>query len=249
MKQTEGSSSPGIADRYAEFGDTEIMMLSKIQKLTGAYLSRNWSTIPHVTHHDEADVTALEALRPELISRYSNVRITSVALHVKAIVAALKRFPRFNASLDDHGDALILKKYVNIGIAVDTPRGLMVPVIRNADALSVPQIADEIAEKASKARSKGLAMAEMSGGCFSLSSLGRNGGTGFTPLINAPEVAILGTSRLQERAVRRGDGLAWITALPLSLSYDHRVINGAEAAAFLKYMVELLANPSEGWMA
>jgi pyruvate dehydrogenase E2 component (dihydrolipoamide acetyltransferase) len=238
-----------IADRYAEFGGTEIVMLSKIQKLTGEYLSRNWSSIPHVTHHDEADVTALEALRADLMAKHSNPRITSVALHVKAIVAALRRFPKFNASLDERGEALILKKYFNIGIAVDTPRGLMVPVIRDADRKPVSVIAQELAEKAAKARTKGLPMAEMSGGSFSLSSLGRNGGTGFTPLINAPEVAILGTSRLQEKPIRRGDGLAWITALPLSLSYDHRAINGAEAASFLKCIGELLANPSEAWIA
>jgi pyruvate dehydrogenase E2 component (dihydrolipoamide acetyltransferase) len=237
-----------IADRYAEFGETEIVMLSKIQKLTGEYLSRNWSSIPHVTHHDEADVTALEALRPDLMAKHSNPRITSVALHVKAIVAALQRFPKFNASLDERGDALILKKYFNIGIAVDTPRGLMVPVIRNADRKSVSVIAQELVDKAAKARTKGLPMAEMSGGSFSLSSLGRNGGTGFTPLINAPEVAILGTSRLQEKPIRRDDGLAWITVLPLSLSYDHRAINGAEAAGFLKCIVELLGNPSAAWL-
>lgn len=233
--------------RYAEFGETETLPLTKAQRLAGAYLTRNWSTIPHVTHSDEANVTPLEALRQTLKTRFPDHPITSLSFHVKAVVAALKAFPKFNASLDETGDCLILKKYFNIGIAVDTPQGLLVPVIRDVDKKSIPIMALEIATSAAKARSKGLSLAEMSGGCFSISSLGKNGGVSFTPIINAPEVAILGISRLQERPSRQGDQIGCMSVLPLSLSYDHRVINGAEAAAFMSHLVHLLENPDASW--
>jgi pyruvate dehydrogenase E2 component (dihydrolipoamide acetyltransferase) len=235
------------AQRFAEFGETETTPLSKLQKLTGAYLTRNWSRIPHVTHNDDADVSALEAARLSLAGKYSDRRITALAFHVKAVVAALKRFPKFNSSLDDNAEFLVIKKFYNIGIAVDTPKGLVVPVIRNADRKNIPDIALELETVAAKAQAKGLSMQEMSGGCFTISSLGRNGGTSFTPIINSPEVAILGTSRLQDRPFRDGNGIAWKKVLPLSLSYDHRVINGAEAAAFVTALVDLLANPHSDW--
>jgi pyruvate dehydrogenase E2 component (dihydrolipoamide acetyltransferase) len=235
------------AEPFAAFGETEVIALSKLQKLTGSYLTRNWTRIPHVTHNDDADVSELEAVRANLAKQYSDRRITSLAFHVKAIVTVLKRFPKFNSSLDESAENLVLKKFYNVGVAVDTSRGLVVPVIRNVDAKPIPDIALEIETVVGKAQSKGLSMNEMSGGCFTISSLGRNGGTGFTPIINAPEVAILGTSRLQERAVRDGEGIAWRTMLPLSLSYDHRVINGADAAAFVTSLVELLGKPHADW--
>jgi len=233
------------AAKYAEFGETETVALTKIQKLTGAYLSRNWASIPHVTHNDDADVTALESLRASIAKEHPERRITSLAFHVKAVVAALKQFRKFNSSLDDKAEFLILKKFYNIGIAIDTPKGLVVAVVRNADAKEIPDIAWEVETLSAKARAKGLSMLEMSGGCFTISSLGRTGGTSFTPIINAPEVAILGISRLQDKPLRDGAGIAWIKSLPLSLSYDHRVINGAEAAAFMSYLVETLGKPQE----
>jgi pyruvate dehydrogenase E2 component (dihydrolipoamide acetyltransferase) len=235
------------AEAFSEFGQTETIPLSKVQKLTGAYLTRSWTQIPHVTHNDDADVSALEAARAALATQYPTQRITSLAFHIKAVVAALKRFPKFNSSLDAKAEFLILKQFFNIGIAVDTPKGLVVPVIRHADAKSIPEIALEIESVAAKAQHKGLSMQEMSGGSFTISSLGRTGGTSFTPIINAPEVAILGTSRLQERPVQGADGVAWEKMLPLSLSYDHRVINGADAARFVSFLVELLGDPNAGW--
>jgi pyruvate dehydrogenase E2 component (dihydrolipoamide acetyltransferase) len=165
------------------------------------------------------------------------------------LVAVLKEFPKFNASLDESGEFLVKKRYYNVGIAVDAPNGLVVPVIRNADAKSIAEIAREIEMVSGKARSSGLSMREMSGGCISISSLGRNGGTSFTPIINAPEVAILGISRLRERPVRDGDGMTWRKMLPLSLSYDHRVVNGADAAAFVTFLVRLLGAPHSDWTA
>lgn len=245
MSQSQPTSTAAL--RFSEFGDVESVALTKIQKLTANYLARNWAQIPHVTHNDDADVTELEAERTALAQRYSDRRITSLSFHIKAVVAALRAFPKFNASLDDNGDTLIYKKYFNIGVAVDTPKGLLVPVIRNADTKTLPDIALEIETLSNKARTRGISMMEMSGGCFSISSLGRNGGTSFTPIINAPEVAILGVSGLRERPIREADALVWRKMLPLSLSYDHRVINGAEAAAFVAFLVKLLAKPAVDW--
>jgi pyruvate dehydrogenase E2 component (dihydrolipoamide acetyltransferase) len=235
------------SERFAEFGDTETIPLSKLQKLAGHHLARSWSTIPHVTHNDDADVTELEAARHSLAKQTAGHRITSLAFHVKAIVGALKEFKKFNSSIDERAEFLVLKKFYNIGIAVDTPRGLLVPVIRNADQKSISEIAFEIETVSAKARAKGLPLSDLSGGSFTISSLGRRGGTSFTPIINAPEVAILGISRLQERAVREGSGIAWRKLLPLSLSYDHRVINGADAAAFVSLLCELLGKPEASW--
>lgn len=232
---------------FEEFGGTEVVALSRIQRLTATHLARNWSRIPHVTHNDDADVTLLELQRATLARSHTDRRITSLAYHVKVVVAGLQAFPKFNTSLDEVGENLVYKKYFNVGVAVDTPRGLVVPVIRDADRKSVADIALEIETLSMKARGRGVSMPEMSGGCMSISSLGRNGGTSFTPIINAPEVAILGLSGLQERAVRDGDGIAWRKMLPLSLSYDHRVINGADAAAFVRLLVDLLGKPEAGW--
>jgi pyruvate dehydrogenase E2 component (dihydrolipoamide acetyltransferase) len=235
------------ADRFTDFGDTEIVSLTRVQLLTGTYLSRNWTSIPHVTHHDDADVTLLEASRRRWALEHPDRKITLIAFYVKAIAAALKQFPRFNSSLDESGLSLILKKYVNVGVAVDTPKGLVVPVIRHVDKKALADVALEIQALADKARTKGLGMAQMTGGCITISSLGRNGGTSFTPIINAPEVAILGISGLQERPIRVDESISWRTFSPLSLSYDHRVINGVKAAAFVRGFATLLGDPAGIW--
>ena len=230
---------------FSHFGEVEAQPLARIRKLTAGFLARNWAMIPHVTHCDDADITALEVLRK---TQSGDDKIGMLAYLVKAIAAALKEFPQFNASLDGSPAAkdakLILKKYVHIGIAVDTPKGLMVPVIRDCDKKSAREISQEIAAISLKAREKGLTMDEMSGGCFSISSLGGIGGTYFTPIINAPEVAILGVCRAFPKPMPAVDGgIDWRSALPLSLSYDHRVIDGADAARFTAFIVAKLAQP------
>jgi pyruvate dehydrogenase E2 component (dihydrolipoamide acetyltransferase) len=231
---------------FAKFGPVEVKPLSRIKKISGANLARNWVMIPHVTQFDEADITDLEALRVTLNKEHEKTgpKITMLAFLIKASVAALQRFPDFNASLvsKPEGDELVLKQYVNIGFAADTPNGLVVPVIRNADQKGVLQIAKEMGEMSAKARDGKLTPAEMSGGCFSISSLGGIGGTAFTPIINAPEVAILGVSKSAQKPV--WDGKAFVPRLmvPLSLSYDHRVIDGASAARFTTYLAGLLAD-------
>ena len=236
---------PWPAVDHSNFGPVKVQPLSKVQGYVAAHLSRNWVRIPHVTHHDQADITELGAVRKQL-QRYSGQAITALPFLVKALVAALKAFPQFNASLDASGKQLVLKQYFHIGIAVDTPNGLLVPVIRDADRKSVPEIAAELAAVSEQARSKGLSMAQMSGGCMSISSLGAIGGTGFTPIINAPEVAILGVTRSHEVLVRGADDQGqWRTFLPLSLSYDHRVINGADAARFCRHLASSLAQPGD----
>lgn len=217
---------------FAEFGDVETVPLSRIQSLTAGYLSRNSIAIPHVTHHDEIDITELEALRKRLALE-SGIKLTLLPFIVKAMAALLQQFPKFNASLDATGRNLVLKKYFHIGVALDTPAGLLVAVLRDCDRKSVSELASELAAISGKAREKGLAMKEMVGGCMTISSLGHIGGTAFTPIINAPEVAILGITRTQWKPRRDADdAIAWRLMLPLSLSYDHRVINGADAARF-----------------
>lgn len=229
---------------FAEFGPVETRKLSRIQRLVGSFLGRNWVAIPHVTHHDDADVTDLEARR-QAHNAGGGAKISIVPLLVKAMAAALRAFPQFNASLDPAGGTLVMKGYLHIGVAVDTPGGLLVPVIRDCDAKSVTDIAAEIAALSEKARTKGLSMAEMSGGCMTLTSLGHIGGTGFTPIVNAPEVAILGVTRARAVATRgERDAVLWRQMLPLSLSYDHRVINGADAARFCRFVAERLADPA-----
>ena len=227
---------------FAKFGPVEAKPLSRIKKLSGANLARNWVMIPHVTQFDEADITDLEALRVALNkeNEKSGVKLTMLAFLIKASVAALKKFPDFNASLD--GDNLVMKQYFHIGFAADTPNGLVVPVLKNADQKGVLQIAKEMGELSAKAREGKLGPADMQGGCFSISSLGGIGGTAFTPIINAPEVAILGVSKSATKPVWDGKAFAPRLMVPLSLSYDHRVIDGASAARFTAYLAQLLAD-------
>ncbi len=227
---------------FAKFGPIEEKPLSRIRKLSGANLARNWVMIPHVTQFDEADITDLEALRVQVNkeNEKAGIKLTMLAFLIKASVGALQRFPDFNASLA--GDNLVYKKYFHIGFAADTPNGLVVPVIRNADQKGVQQIAKEMGELSAKAREGKLGPAEMQGGCFSISSLGGIGGTAFTPIINAPEVAILGVSKSATRPMWDGKAFAPRLMLPLSLSYDHRVIDGAAAARFTAYLVQILSD-------
>lgn len=227
---------------FAEFGEVEIRKMSRIQQLTGAFLGRNWVAIPHVTHHDEVDVTAAETRRKQWNAANREAKLTPVILLVKALASVLPAFPHFNASIGGDGKTLVMKKYVNIGVAVDTPNGLLVPVIRGVDRKGLRELAAELAATAAKARTKGLSMAEMSGSSMSVSSLGHIGGTAFTPIINAPDVAILGATAIQLRPAPGPDGgVVWRRMLPLSLSYDHRVINGADAAKFVRAVGETLA--------
>jgi pyruvate dehydrogenase E2 component (dihydrolipoamide acetyltransferase) len=229
---------------FAEFGPIEIKPLTKINKLTGANLHRNWLRVPHVTQFDQADITDLEQFRQSLAEELKarGVKLTLLAFLIKAAVSALKEFPRFNASLDESGENLVLKHYCHIGFAVDTPDGLVVPVIRDADKRSVSEIAVEIHNLAQKARDKKLRPDDFKGGCFSISSLGGIGGTAFTPIINAPEVAILGVSRSSMQPMWDGREFRPRLMLPLSLSYDHRVIDGAAGARFTSHLAKLLSD-------
>jgi pyruvate dehydrogenase E2 component (dihydrolipoamide acetyltransferase) len=232
---------------FTRFGATESVPLSRIRKLSKANLARNWVMIPHVTQFDEADVTDLEQLRQQINQPQAGARpdapparVTILAFILKALVPALKEFPAFNSSLE--GDNLILKKYFNLGFAADTPDGLVVPVIREVDQKGVRQIASETAQLAAAARDHKLKPSDMQGGCFTVSSLGGIGGTSFTPIINAPEVAILGVSKLTHKPVYQNGSFVPRLILPLSLSYDHRVIDGALAARFVTYLGEMLAD-------
>jgi len=229
---------------FAKFGPVETKPLSRIRKLSGGFLHRNWVSIPHVTQHDEADITELEAFRKEnaQVAEKGGFKLTMLAFLVKAAVNALKEFPEFNASLDKTGDNLILKKYYHIGVAVDTPDGLLVPVIRDADRKGVFDLAKELADISKAAREKKLKPDAMRGGTFSISSLGGIGGTAFTPIINAPEVAILGVARSQMRPVFRDGAFVPRLMLPLSLAYDHRVIDGAAGARFTTYLASVLSD-------
>ncbi|MCE2723537.1 MAG: dihydrolipoyllysine-residue acetyltransferase [Betaproteobacteria bacterium] len=229
---------------FSKFGETEKRALSRIKKLSGNNLARNWVMIPHVTQQDDADITDVEAFRVktnEEIAK-SGVKVTMLAFLIKASVAALKKFPEFNASLEPGGENLILKKYYNIGFAADTPNGLVVPVIRNADQKTIIELAKESSELAAKAREGKLSPAEMSGGCFSISSLGGIGGSYFTPIINAPEVAILGVSKSSMKPVWNGKEFVPRLILPMSLSYDHRVVDGASGARFTTYLAGLMSD-------
>ena len=229
---------------FAKFGEIEVKPLARIKKISGANLARNWAMIPHVTQHDDADITELEALRVQLNkeNEKAGIKLTMLAFLMKASAAALQKFPDFNASLDAAGENLTLKKYFHIGFAADTPNGLVVPVVRDCDRKGVNQIAQETGELAKKAREGKLGPAEMSGGCFSISSLGGIGGTAFTPIVNAPEVAILGVSKSAMKPVWDGKAFQPRLVLPLSLSYDHRVIDGAAAARFTAYLAQLLGD-------
>jgi len=241
-----GGTFPGLLPwpqvDFAKFGAVERKDLSRIKKISGANLHRNWVVIPHVTNHDDADITELEAFRVQLNkeNEKSGVKVTMLAFLIKASVAALKKFPEFNTSLD--GEQLVLKKYFHIGFAADTPNGLVVPVIKDADQKGVLQISKEMSELAAKARDGKLGPADMSGGCFSISSLGGIGGRYFTPIINAPEVAILGVCKSSMEPVWDGKAFQPRLRLPLSLSWDHRVIDGAAAARFNAYLGQILAD-------
>ncbi len=229
---------------FSKFGEIETRELSRIKKISGANLARNWAMIPHVTQHDDADITDLEELRVALNkeNEKAGIKLTMLAFLMKAVTSALQKYPDFNASLDADGGTLVLKKYFHVGFAADTPNGLVVPVVRDVDKKGVIQIAQETGELAKKARDGKLGPADMSGGCFSISSLGGIGGTSFTPIVNAPEVAILGVSKSAIKPVWDGKQFAPRLILPLSLSYDHRVIDGASAARFTAYLAQLLAD-------
>ncbi len=243
---TTGGAFPGLLPwpqvDFSKFGPVQRKDLSRIKKISGANLHRNWVSIPHVTNHDDADITALETFRVQLNkeNEKSGVKVTMLAFLIKASVAALKKFPEFNASLD--GDQLVLKQYFHIGFAADTPNGLMVPVIKDADMKGVLQISAEMSELAGKARDSKLSPAEMNGGCFSISSLGGIGGRYFTPIINAPEVAILGVCKSATEPHWDGQAFVPRLMLPLSLAWDHRVIDGAAAARFNAYLGTILAD-------
>ena len=229
---------------FSKFGAIETKPLSKIKRLTGVNVHRAWITIPHVTQFDEADITDLEAFRQAESKRAQEqgYKLTLLAFVCKVVSKALTVFPQFNASLDESGENLIYKQYCHLGIAVETPNGLVVPVIKGVDKLSVGDVAREMARLSAKARDKGLMPADMSGGCFTISSLGWIGGTAFTPIVNAPEVAILGLSRSAIKPIYDGKEFCPRLMLPLSLSYDHRVIDGAEAARFTRYLADGLSD-------
>jgi len=228
---------------FAKYGEVERVELSKIRRISAANLSRNWVRIPHVTHNDEADVTDLEAFRKQLNGEQSDVKVTMVALLLKAVVASLKAFPDMNSSLEGDGiEALIRKKYYHLGFAADTPNGLVVPVVKDVDQKGLLQVASELTELSSKARAGKLGPAEMAGATFTISSLGGIGGTSFTPIVNAPEVAILGVVRSATKPVWDGKEFVPRLMLPLSLSYDHRVIDGAAAARFVAHLSGVLAD-------
>ena len=240
---TSGLPKVPVVD-FAQFGAVEVKPLSRIQKISGARLQASWVNLPHVTQHDDADITDLEAMRSALKNKASEqgVKLTPLAFIVKACLVALQEFPSFNSSLDASGENLILKKYFNIGFAADTPNGLVVPVIPNAERLDVYGIARALTALSEKARAGKLKATEMQGGTFTISSLGGIGGTSFTPIINAPEVAILGVSKSSQKPLYERGAFFPRLMLPLSLSYDHRVIDGAQAARFVVYLVKTLGD-------
>ncbi len=229
---------------FTKFGAIEVQPIGRIKRLTAINLSRNWLNLPHVTHHDEADITDTEAFRQSLAeeAKQQDVRVTLLSFLLKAAAAALQAFPNFNASLDSDGENLILKKYFHLGVAVDTPDGLVVPVLREVNRKSIFELSRELAEVSAKARARRLASSDLQGACFTISSLGGIGGRFFTPIINAPEVAILGVTRSYTGPVWTGREFAPRLLLPLSLSYDHRVIDGAQAARFMNHYCGLIAD-------
>ncbi|MCB1869053.1 MAG: 2-oxo acid dehydrogenase subunit E2, partial [Gammaproteobacteria bacterium] len=229
---------------FSKFGEVEETQLGRINKLSSAHLSACWLNIPHVTQHDEADITSLEAFREEQksVAARQDIRLTFLPFLMKACVGALRELPRFNSSLSPDRNSLILKKYFHIGVAVDTPNGLVVPVVRNVDKKGVLELASELMAISVRARDGKLSPSDLQGGCFSISSLGGIGGTAFTPIVNAPEVAILGVSRSVIKPVWDGKDFQPRLMLPLSLSYDHRVIDGAMAARFTTILVGILSD-------
>ena len=245
---TSGATGFSVAELpevdFSKFGTIELKPLTRINKLTGQNLHRNWVRIPHVTQYDEADVTELEAFRKSLNEEYRDrgTKITIVAFLMKAVVSALKTFPRFNSSLDIAQENLVIKHYYHIGVAVDTKEGLVVPVIRDVDRKSLVEIAAELTVVSAKAREAKLSPADMQGGCFSISSLGGIGGTAFTPIVNAPEVAVLGVSKATTKPIFQNGTFVPRLILPLSLSYDHRVIDGADGARFTNFLSAMLSD-------
>jgi pyruvate dehydrogenase E2 component (dihydrolipoamide acetyltransferase) len=240
-----GASLPRVPDvDFKAFGPVEVKPLGRIQKISGGRLQAAWVNIPHVTQHDEADITEMEKLRASLKDRAAGlgIKLTPLAFIARACAKVIAQFPNFNSSLDASGQNQVFKKYLHLGFAADTPNGLVVPVIRDAGRKDIYELARDLGELAGKARAGKLTAAEMQGGCFTISSLGGIGGTAFTPIINAPEVAILGVSRSQQRPVWRDGKFEPRLMLPLSLSYDHRVIDGAEAVRFVVALAEALAN-------
>ncbi|AZL85734.1 pyruvate dehydrogenase complex dihydrolipoyllysine-residue acetyltransferase [Aliivibrio salmonicida] len=231
---------------FSKFGETEVKKLSRIKKISGANLHRNWVMIPHVTQWDNADITELEAFRKEQnaieAKNDTGMKITPLVFIMKAVAKALEAFPSFNSSLSDDGESVILKKYVNVGIAVDTPNGLVVPVFKDVNKKGIYELSEELMAISKKARSGKLTASDMQGGCFTISSLGGIGGTAFTPIVNAPEVGILGVSKSEIKPVWNGKEFAPRLQLPLSLSYDHRVIDGAEGARFITYLNSALSD-------
>jgi pyruvate dehydrogenase E2 component (dihydrolipoamide acetyltransferase) len=230
---------------FTQFGPTAIEPLSRIQRISGPRLHASWVNVPHVTQFDIADITDLEQVRAGLKDRAQSagVKLTPLAFIMRACVKALQQFPRFNSALDATGANLIVRKFLHLGFAADTPNGLVVPVVRDADHKDVYELARQLAQLSEKARAGKLAPSDMQGGCFTISSLGGIGGTAFTPIINAPEVAILGVSRSSMQPVYQGGSFVPRLMLPLSLSYDHRVIDGAMAARFTTYLAQTLADP------
>jgi pyruvate dehydrogenase E2 component (dihydrolipoamide acetyltransferase) len=240
-----GSGIPPVpAVDFARFGEIETQALSRIKKISGRHLRRAWLNVPHVTHHDEADVTEMETFRKSLKEQAARegVRVTALSFIMKAVCAALREFPTFNASLAADGESLVLKKYFHVGVAVDTPNGLVVPVIRDVDSKGILEVSGELAELSARAREGKLKPDEMQGGCISISSLGGIGGTAFTPIVNVPEVAILGVTRARMTPVWNGQSFDPRLMLPLDLSYDHRVIDGAEAARFMVFLAGALGD-------
>jgi pyruvate dehydrogenase E2 component (dihydrolipoamide acetyltransferase) len=239
MDEKPASMLPWPQEDLSQYGPVEARPIARAQSYVARVMHRNWVSIPHVTHHDDVDVTGFEARRREWNTAHPENKRTLLPAVIKACVAALQRYPQFNSALSADGATLFARKYYHIGIAVDVPNGLLVPVVRDCNTKAVDEIAGEVARISEKARTKGLSMVEMSGGCFTVSSLGHIGGTGFTPIINAPEVAILGICRIQSRFLPDAECRPVLRQmLPLSLSYDHRIINGADAARFVCAIAE-----------
>jgi pyruvate dehydrogenase E2 component (dihydrolipoamide acetyltransferase) len=237
-------SSPALPD-FSQWGEVEVQPMRTIRRITAERMASTWATVPHVTQCDKADITELEKLRQKYAKKVEAAggKLTITAIALKVIAAALKTFPQFNSSIDVRNDAIVMKKYVHVGVAVDTDRGLLVPVLRDVDRKNIVQLSVELAEFAAKTKSGKLAPAEMQGGSFTISNLGGIGGTYFTPIINAPEVAILGMSRSVTEPVWTGESFEPRLMMPLSLSYDHRVIDGADGIRFLRWVCEAFEQP------
>jgi pyruvate dehydrogenase E2 component (dihydrolipoamide acetyltransferase) len=245
-----GAAAPGVSGAeplpdFSRWGEIERLPMRGVRRKTAQHLTAAWTTVPHVTQHDLADVTALEELRKHYakLVEAAGGNLTVTAIAVKVVAAALKAFPQFNVSVDMAAEEIIQKKYVHVGVAVDTDRGLLVPVIRDADTKNIVQLAKELSQLSEKARNRKLSLEEMQGGCFSISNLGGIGGTAFTPIVNTPEVGVLGISRARMEAVYQGTQFVPRLMLPLSLSYDHRVVDGADGIRFLRWIVEALEQP------